>query len=167
MQKRNNKIEEKGVDANGSFRYKYSFNYDDNRNRVKESDYDVNDSIVTEEIFKYNSDGKITEDNYFAPPGKLGHKIINTYDQSGNLITSDYFEENLESASSSKQYTYDSNNNWTERISAGSNGTYTENRVLSYYSDTSIQATEKDHPISQNTEILKSQTAPYNILDYY
>ena len=39
----NNKVEEKGVNANGSFRYKYSFDYDDNNYLVKECDYNLND----------------------------------------------------------------------------------------------------------------------------
>ena len=163
----NNKVEEKGVNANGSFRYKYSFDYDDNNYLVKECDYNLNDRIVSEDIFTYNSSGKIAEENYFSPPDRLGYKIVNTYDQSGNLIISSYFEENFETASSSEYYTYDNNNNWIQKISAGSNSTYTENRVLSYYSDTSIQARKQNYPISQNMEILKNLTMPYNILDYY
>jgi hypothetical protein len=163
----NNKIEEKGVNANGSFRYKYSFHYDDNNNLVKNSDIDVNDKIMSEEIFIYNSSGKIAEVNYYSPSGRLGYKTINTYDQSGNLITTNYFEENFENARSTEDYTYDNNNNWIQKISTGNNSTCTENRVLSYYSEPSVQAGKQNYPVSQNIEILKSRTAPYNILDYY
>lgn len=159
----NNKVEEKGVNADGSFRYKYSFNYDKSNNLVKECDINASDIIMLEHIFTYNSSGKIIEESYFSPPDKLSSKIINSYDHSGNLITSNHFEENIEEPRSTEHYTYDNNNNWIERISVGSDGSNTENRVLSYYNDKSIPI----YPISQNTEILKDRTAPYNILDYY
>ncbi|MEQ8424900.1 MAG: hypothetical protein RIA63_09315, partial [Cyclobacteriaceae bacterium] len=159
-----NIIEERGDNADGSFRYKYSFKYDDNNRTAEKTDYSNSSQPGSVIMYEYDNSGNKVSENYYAPPKTLYYKYTNTYDASGNLLTSNYFIENFDQPRSSDRYKYDAKNNWAEQTYSSSNGSFPTTRVITYFSD----STEKqDYNVAIDPALLSSRTEPFTILDYY
>lgn len=127
---RGNKIVERGYNLNGSFRFKYTFKFNDSDQLVERAEYNGGDEIISVYEYKYDVAENDVEQNYFAPPGHLGFKYVRTYDNNSNLMRSSYFEGNFKSPQSFESYVYDSKNNWVEKKNAQG---AVEKRVLTYF----------------------------------
>jgi hypothetical protein len=138
-----NVIEVAMYNADGSLSYKNTFKdkYDDKGNKIEANRYNADGSLNNKTTFKYKFDdkGTIIEKSYFNADGSLGSKHTFKYefnDKGSYEVEEIVFgaDGNRFDYNSYKDYKFDTNFNWTSRMTFGFNRTpIVSEREIIYY----------------------------------